>query len=176
MKIMRSIMAAAAFATLVGCSTLRTTVDYDRSANFSNYHTFAVKDVRPAKDELMARRIRTTLEAALSAKGLREDEANPDLLVVPHVRFNHETQITTYDTGWGYGWRWRRGGFGTSVSTVEKIPVGTLIVDLVDARAREMVWRGTATDTLKPKSTPQEKEKSLAKAVAEMFRGFPPAS
>jgi len=70
--------------------------------------------------------------------------------------------------------RWRRAG--PAVATVEQIPVGTLIVDLVDATAKEMVWRGTATDTLKPQATPAEKEQALTQAIAKMLEGFPPAS
>jgi hypothetical protein len=175
MKII-SILSAAAVLALAACSTLRTTADYDRSADFSKYHTFAVQGAQTVKNALLERRIKSALESELSAKGLKEDDANPDLLVVPHVRLTHETEITTFDEGWGYGWRWRRGGVGGSVSTVEKIPVGTLIIDLVDAREKDMVWRGTATDTLKPSATPQEKEKSLGEAVAKMFQSFPPAA
>jgi hypothetical protein len=84
-----------------------------------------------------------------------------------------ETEIHTYNTGWRYGWRWRRPG--PTVATVEQIPMGTLIVDLVDATAKELVWRGTATDTLKPRATPAEKEAPLSRAIAKMLEGFPPS-
>jgi hypothetical protein len=171
-----SILTAAAVVGLTACSTLRTTSDYDRSADFSKYHTFAVQDAEKAQNGLLERRIKSALEAGLLAKGLKEDDSNPDLLVVPHVRLSHETEITTFDEGWGYGWRWRRGGVGASVSKVERIPVGTVIIDLVDARDKDMVWRGTATDTLKPSATPEEKEKSLGEAVAKMLQTFPPAA
>jgi hypothetical protein len=80
--------------------------------------------------------------------------------------------IYTYDTGWAYGWRWR--GPRLATSTVEQIPLGTLIVDLVDARAKELVWRSTATDILRPNASPEEKDRALGEAVAKMFAGFPP--
>ena len=120
----------------------------------------------------MGRRIHQALTDALTARGLQEDPIAPDLWVVPHVRLSQETEIRTYNTGWGYGWRWRRGG--TAVATVEQIPMGTLIVDLVDANRMEIVWRGTATDTLKPQATPAEKEQALTQAISKMLGDFPP--
>ena len=59
-------------------------------------------------------------------------------------------------------------------STVQQIPVGTLIVDLVDANQKELVWRGTATKTLDPGSSPEEKQKHLDEAVQKMFGNYPP--
>jgi hypothetical protein len=172
----RIILAAAALTAATACasSTLRTSVDYDRSINFSKYRTFAYRDVQQLRSELVGRRIHQALTDALTARGLQENQISPDLWVVPHVRLSHETEIRTYNTGWGYGWRWRRPG--PAVATVEQIPVGTLIVDLVDATAKEMVWRGTATDTLKPRATPAEKEAALTRAIAKMLEGFPPGS
>jgi len=172
----RLILAAAALAAATACasSTLRTSVDYDRSGNFSKYRTFSYMDVQQLRNELVGRRVHQALTDALTARGLQENNFSPDLFVVPHVRLSHETEIRTYNTGWGYGWRWRRAG--PAVATVEQIPVGTLIVDLVDATAKEMVWRGTATDTLKPNATPAEKEQALTQAIAKMLEGFPPAS
>ena len=128
----RLILAAAALAAATACasSTLRTSVDYDRSVNFSKYRTFSYMDVQQLRNELVGRRVHQALTDALTARGLQENNFSPDLFVVPHVRLSHETEIRTYNTGWGYGWRWRRAG--PAVATVEQIPVGTLIVDLVE--------------------------------------------
>ena len=52
--------------------------------------------------------------------------------------------------------------------------MGTLIVDLVDASQKQLVWRGTATKTLDPSSSPEQKQASLQKALDEMFEKFPP--
>jgi|SRR5580693_6038083 hypothetical protein len=179
---------------LASCTTLRTTVDYDREVDFSKYRTFHIKNVhaqpgpgvRPpggpggpgggppvAPNDLADRRIKRALEAVLTAKGLRRDDENPDLWVVPHVRLSHETVVYSWDAGWGYGWRWRY-GLGWGAASVAEIPIGTLIVDLVDAHAKELVWRGTATDTIDPHASPQEKEQALTEAVEKMFRDFPP--
>jgi len=166
----RVLLLAAAVASLAACSTLRTSADYDRSTDFSRYRTFALKDVK-VKDDILSRRVEKTLETQLEARGLSESDA-PDLWIVPRVRLDHETQIDTF--GSGGGWRWHAWP-GWSVSTVEKIPVGTLVVDVVDARRDELVWRGTATDRLSPDATPAERDKAMDEAVAKLFRSFPPA-
>ena len=171
------ILAAAAAASVAACAstTLKTSADYDRSADFSKYRTFAIRDTGEIRNDLMERRIKNALSAGLVARGLREDATSPDLWVVPHVRLTEDVEIHSYNTGWGYGWRWRAAP-SRSVATVEKIPVGTLIVDLVDANAKELVWRGTASDTLKPKATPEEKEQALSAAISKMLATFPPAT
>ena len=62
-----------------------------------------------------------------------------------------------------------------STSTVSEIPVGTLVVDLVDGKKKDMVWRGIATDTLNPDASPEDREKKLRDVAAQLFAGYPPA-
>ena len=49
-------------------------------------------------------------------------------------------------------------------------------MDLVDANQKEVVWRGTASDTLNPEKSPEEKDKALREALAKMFENYPPRS
>jgi hypothetical protein len=64
-----------------------------------------------------------------------------------------------YDGLGGFGWRrgWGGGGFGQTTTTVEQIPVGTLVIDMYDGSSKRLVWRGMSTDTLssKPKKIPK---------------------
>ena len=167
-------VAAILAATACSSSRLSSSAVYDRNVNFSKYRTFSYLDVQRLRGELVGRRVHQALTDALMARGLQENNISPDLWFAPHIRLTREAEIHTYDKGWGYGWRWRRPG--QTVTTVEQIPVGTLIVDLVDATRMELVWRGTATDTFKPDATPAEKEEALSRAIAKMLEGFPPKS
>ena len=167
-----SLAVAASLAALAACSTLRTTADWDPARDFSKYATFAFKAVRPEPDEIVSERVKRSIESALVAKGLRRDDTSPDLKVVTHYRLRRDKQFVTYNSGWGYGWGWRGGG-GVTTTQVRNIPVGMLIVDLVDAKEKELVWRGTAADTVKD-DTPAEKEQELREAMTKMFEGFPP--
>lgn len=61
-----------------------------------------------------------------------------------------------------------------ATTRVEPTPIGTLVVDVFDARTQKLIWRGRATDTLSNK--PDKDEKKLEKDVAAMFKHFPPPS
>jgi len=115
------------------------------------------------------------VDATLASKGLRKVDDNPELWVVAHTRLSKEMQVNTYNTGWGYGWGWR-GGAGMTTSTVSEIPVGNLMVDLVDANRKQLVWRGSASKTLEPNASPEKKEKNLNEAVQKMFASYPPGA
>ncbi len=166
-----------AVAVLAACSSISTTEDYDRATNFSQYKTYEWKVVDPIQNQILEQRIKSAVEGALNSKGLRKSAEKPDLWVVPHTRLDKQTQISTYNSGWGYGWGWGGyGGMGMTTSTVSEIPVGTLIIDLVDANKKQMVWRGTATKTLEPDASPETKEKNINAAVQKMFAGYPPGA
>jgi hypothetical protein len=164
------ILSVAALA--VACSTLSTNADYDPSTDFSRYKTWDLKNDGSINNPLLAKRIETVLSGELAKKGMTRSESNPDLWVAVHGRMSKQTQINTYDSGWGYGWRW---GGGMTTSTVTEVPVGTLIVDFVDANRKELVWRGTASDTLNPEASPEKKEQNLQEAMAKLLANYPPA-
>jgi hypothetical protein len=58
-----------------------------------------------------------------------------------------------------------------STTTEQDYKVGTLVVDLYDAKTKQLIWRGSAEDTLSDKAT--KNEKNLEKGVAKMFQLFP---
>jgi hypothetical protein len=169
-------------ALVAACSSITTSADYDQSTDFSKYRTYAWKDVEPMQNQLAEARIKAAVDRALASKGLRNVESDSDLWVVPHARLSKETQISTYNSGWGYGgwggygWGARGGGMGMSTSTVNEIPVGNLIIDLVDASKKQMVWRGQASKTLDPSASPETKQKNVDEAVQKMFAGYPPGA
>ena len=50
--------------------------------------------------------------------------------------------------------------------------VGTLVVELIDTSTSKVVWRGVASGTISDKS--ENNTRQLQKAVAEMFKAYPP--
>jgi hypothetical protein len=152
--------------------------DYDKKADFSSYKTYSWAEGTPAKNPLGNQRIIAGIEAQLAAKGWQKVESNSDVVVIYSAATTTETQINTFETGgpWG-GYRWGWGGFGgygggTSTTTVQKIPIGQLVVDMADVKNKDFIWRGTASDTLSDK--PEKNQKKLEKALAKMFKNFPP--
>jgi hypothetical protein len=156
----------------VGCaSSVTTSVDYDRSIDFSRYRTYGWLQPARLGNDILERRLTTAIDRALAARGLVRSDT-PDLYVAMHGRLRKEVQYTAYDTGWGYGWR--RWGPGPTRVRREEIPVGTLFVDLVDAKDKELVWRGTATTPIDKTASAEEREAAVGEAVEKLFAAYPP--
>ena len=153
---------------LAGVAAANVTVDWDHSADFSKYKTYAITTGTPAQNPLMDQRIVQAIDENLQAKGLQKVDSpmNADLVVMYHAATGHETQLNTTDMGWG--WRWG----GMSTTTVDKIPVGQLTIDIGDAKTRKLLWMGSASDTLSDK--PEKVTKKINEVVADMFKKFPP--
>jgi hypothetical protein len=143
--------------------------DYDHAANFSQYKTYSWIGAK-ATDDLWADRITQDVDAQLAAKGWTKVESGGDATVSAFGRVRNEQTLETFYDGLG-GWRWR--GFGESTTTVENTPVGSLVVDVFDAKTKKLIWRASSTETLSSK--PEKNEKKLEKAVEEMFKKFPPS-
>jgi len=88
-----------------------TTYDYDRTANFTQYHTYAFKEGTSSGDQLIDDRIVAALEAQLRYKGLRRVDTSPDVYVEFNMSYQKEQEATAYAYGpmyggWGWGWGW----------------------------------------------------------------------
>ena len=152
----------------------KVSVDFDKEANFAAYKTYSWTTGTPAQNPLMDQRITDGIDKRLAAKGLQKVDAgaNPDLVVLYHAAVGTETELNTMNSGgyrWGYRWG---GGMGMSTTTVEKIPVGQLAVDIGDAKTKKVLWMGNAGDTLSDK--PEKNEKKINSALDKMFKKFPP--
>ncbi len=150
--------------------------DYDRGANFAQYKTYSWEHVK-TQDPLVVDRIKNSVNAALAAKGWTQVDSGADVCIVAiEITRNQQTLNTFYD-GFGGGWGWRRfggGGFGEATTTTETYKVGTLVVDLFDAKTKKLLWRGTSSETLSNNS--DKNIKNLDKGVEKMFKQFPPGS
>jgi hypothetical protein len=150
--------------------------DYDHGANFAQYKTYSWEQVK-TKDPLDVDRIKSSVNAALAAKGWTQVASGGDISIVAmEITRNQQTLNTFYD-GFGGGWGWRRfggGGFSEATTTTETYQVGTVVVDLFDAKTKQLIWRGTESDTLSNNS--DKNIKNLDKGVDKMFKHFPPGS
>lgn len=154
--------------------------DYEHGTNFTTFHTYRLVRVgdNPAVSQLYDQRIVAAIEEEFAKKGLRRVETGGDLLIGYQGSVNKETQYTTYNDGgaWGYGPRWGYGaGWGgpsMSTTTQTTIPVGALTIDMMDPAKKQLVWRGTATDTLSDK--PEKNNQKIQKAVKKLAEKYPP--
>ena len=139
------------------------------SGNFSAYHTYAwgqQKNPNQIANSIMAQEAQTQINTQLQGKGLKlvQESENPDLILVGSGGMKAETSYTAM------GMRGFGGGMGTI--TPQQNVVGTLIVDIYDLKAKQMVWRGVAQGTLNQKNS-QKNMQLLDKAVVKMFKKYP---
>jgi len=153
----------------------KVTTDYDKSANLGQFKTYMWIKEPNASNPLTNQRIVEDVNAALASKGLKLVQSDADLGVAAHTATQKQHTLDTFYDGFGGGWRWRGfGGFGTSTTTVNTYTVGSLVVDIFDGRTKEALWRGTSSKTLS--DNPEKRSESLNKAIAKMFKDFPPTA
>ena len=160
--------------TAIACSTLQVTTDYAPGTDLSKYKTFTLKPGAAAKNPIAAERFAQSLGNALTARGLRQVPDGGDLNVFAHFSLGKDTQLNTYGYGgWGGGWRY--GGMGgMQTTTVQEIPTGTVVIDLVDAKSNTAVWRGIAKDEISTKATPEERQQKADEVAQKLFENYPP--
>ena len=154
--------------------------DYDKTASFAAFKTYAHKDGTKVGQQLIDDRIVAAIDAQMAAKGFTKAESNPDVFVVYHVAFDKQKDISTFSSGYGGGYGpygWRYGGAwagGTSTTTVRDILMGTLVIDLADAKKGELAWRGIGVKEVKTDANPEKRDKSINEAVKKIFKNYPP--
>ena len=171
--------------TLAGCSSLKVSSDYNPEVDFSQYGTYywlpapdpTDKTKGPENDGLINQRIEKAVDDVLKTKGMRRvmKRADASLLVTEHINVKQKLRVNTTNYGYGYG-RWGYwGGPGYVDTRVGQYQQGTLVLDFIDAKKNELVWRGTAQSRIREMKTPAEREKSVRAAVAAILAKYPPS-
>ncbi len=173
MKLQSKIATSVGLMLLLACVSFAQQVktDYDHSANFGQYKTYSWEKVQ-TKDQLLVDRIKSAVNSALAAKGWTEVPSGGDVEVDAVETTQDQQTMDTFYNGFGGGRRWG-GGFGDATTTTETYKVGTLVVDLFDAKTEKLIWRSSSSDTLSDKA--DKNTKNLDKGVNKMFKHFPPA-
>jgi hypothetical protein len=185
----RAIRRAGLFAVLAaaGCATVQVGSDYDRSASFSNFHTFTLMHREHhahggMSNPLVVQRTEDAIKAEMTRKGytLTDDGASADFTVDFTIGSQERTDVNSYPDpyigpGWGFGRRgWWGGSYWGDNLDVRQYREGTLSIDVFDARSHRPVWHGWAKKELSRKDIDQSGE-PIRKAVAAVLEKFPPS-
>jgi hypothetical protein len=155
-------------------------VGADPNANLANYKTYQWDTPLPPGNPIIQQAIVNSIDQALAAKGLTKVTAGGDVTVVYFAATNTDVQI-------GYpSWSHAMGSGNSSGIAVgtQSWPVhkGTLVVDLVDGKTKNSVWRASATQILKDGPSgnaakdAKRVEEPIRKSVDKMFKQFPKPS
>jgi hypothetical protein len=146
--------------------------DYDHQADFNQVHTYSWIKVE-VQDPLWNTRVKRAIDDQLQKKGWQMVPSGGDADVAAFGSTHVQRSMQTWYNGFGGGWRY--GGFGNTgmaTTTEQNIPIGRLMVDIFNGNSKQLMWRSQGTDTLT--GNPEKNEKKLNKAVADMFKKFPP--
>ena len=166
---------AAAFVLLAAPGfAQKVTIDWDKDYDFMSIKTYqyvAPKEI--PMSPLMQQRVEEAIQYNLAMRGIERVEYDPDVYVTYHAQGRDEVVVHSDHYGYGYGggWgRWGMGGMGSSTSRSYTYTKGTLIFDLWDAKTKNMVYRGTISDTVDQK--PEKNEKKINKGMEKLFKEF----
>ncbi|GAC1367403.1 MAG: DUF4136 domain-containing protein [Hymenobacter sp.] len=152
-------LVAAALALLVGpsgCTTasrVGVTNDFDHAINFRAFKTWAWYPQQPKDSEggpakgyesFLDKRMRAAVASEMTQKGLTEVTTAPDIYVAYSARVEDKQQVSPYYNGLGYPYGYGYGGYyGRNYPSVTQYKAGTVVIDIIDARRKELAWRGT---------------------------------
>lgn len=178
-----------AAALLAGCASNAPRIDFDSSADFASYRTYAFISDKPlmrAPDSgphspLLEGRLMRITDDAMQARGYTK-VSNPeaaDFAIGFTVGSRDKIKVNSYPAsyrpyygGWGWG-----GGYyaGASTTSVSQYTEGTLAVDIYDVASHKPVWHGVAekriTDAMR--RNPSE---AVTEILNEIYAGYPPGS
>ncbi|HSB44920.1 MAG TPA: DUF4136 domain-containing protein [Nitrospira sp.] len=178
--------------SMVACETAKVGYDYDPSANFSDYHTYewAVPKQEKTGDRRADSpdvdiRIRTAVGAQLHLKGYTKPQnKQPDFYVAYHIGVNSMSldSSTQYFSEGMTGHPFTYSADTRTMGKKQQGPVsdkplymtGALLIDVIDASSKKLVWRGTASGEINPGLTSEERDERIRGLVHEMFSHFPP--
>lgn len=155
-------------------------VSYAKGFSFSQFKTYAWAQHGAVAHPLLAADIVGAIDQELAARGLQKVTSNPDLIIQMYGALDDD--MTMYSNDPIYG---ATGGippfdpgmngpafvgfYGNTTVTLRK---GQMVVDLIDAKAKKLVWRGMATESV-ASHDPEKLIDEVNGAISKMFKEYP---
>ncbi|MCG9791283.1 DUF4136 domain-containing protein [Flavobacterium algicola] len=160
---------------LTSCTSVRVNADYDSQVDFTQFKTYAFHKNGVDKvqvSELDKRRILRAIDDEMTKKGYTKSD-NPDMLINILTKERERLNVNQFNAGWGYGWGWRNPMFMMGGNSfVNATTEGTLYIDLIDAKKKELIWEGEGIGSLTENRS--RKEEQINEFVAKIIAQFPP--
>lgn len=170
-RIVLLLSACVSLALFSGCATTGPTIAShpDSAVAYADYKSFTmlrpaslIANHNPSATPALVRQVREETESAFLAKGLvKSQDGHADLLI--HVHGGVAEKLEVQDWGLSYG-RFARGFAGRQELSQHK--EGSLLIDVFDARTRELIWRGSAIAEVDETPAPEKLKTAVAAVVA----------
>jgi hypothetical protein len=173
MNVFRYIFTPVLIMFFISCSSINVKNDFIKDVKHTRFETFdwmsrpqaiVVDSAMPPENrKLLEQKLKKAVNAQLADRGMQQDSESPKLLIAYHVGAKAEPNTKE----WGYGHR-----PGSDI-TVRQYSDGTIILDFVDGRTRELLWRVAAFDIEDHSPTHEKVEKTINEVVQKMLEKFP---
>jgi hypothetical protein len=181
-----SLHALLSFLLVAGCclgaQAQKIHVVYDKQLNFSQFKTFAWAPHGAVAHPMLAANIVGAIEDELKQRGLQKVEinANPGLIIQVYGSIDQDSTLYSNDplynaTGGippfdpSFSGPMLTGMYGNTTVTIHK---GQLVVDLLDAANKKLVWRGMSQQNLAAHN-PNKLVSQVNTAISKMFKQYP---
>lgn len=168
-------------AGLAGCATFDVRTDWDPTVRFGTLQRYAwlepprSEEASPfADNDLLRKRVRLAVERALDERGYRQVESaeDADFLVTWSLELEERVRVNGSGVGGYYHSRRWWGGY-TAQPNVRNYQESTLVLDILDAETRELIWRGWASGIVRTRDRDRDPER-LFEGVRKILSKFPP--
>ena len=173
---MKLILFVSLLAVLSACAPqIRVYSDYDPDYDLWTYKTFdwgQKIDIEKGKNplhynELNDKRIKSAVEQQMNLRGYVLTAENPDLIAHYHIIVADQSVLATEPYGYQYSSYWTQ-----AQVNVYAYREGTLIIDLMDRKTNNLIWRGWAVSVI-DKVDPEKVEDLIKESVTKIFGTFP---
>jgi hypothetical protein len=160
-------------------------VDFDKKTDFSKYKTFKFESgkvirqlgVKDTNTTFLDQYISQAITDDLKSKGLTPSETNPDLIITYLAGAREKQQVQNYMSNPGFFYPYYRfyglnGWWGPQWNNfwVTNYEEGTVIIDMIDAKTDQLVWRAYAVSSINN----YNEQKFVSKEIGKSFKHFPP--
>jgi hypothetical protein len=171
----RRLISLSVLLALAACGGSAVFMDYNIAGLWSNYRTYnwlpepRAEDIGPlAENPANRTSIEDAVDWAMKNRGLRRDEANPDLLVAYYAGKKDAIDPSV----WGYSYS-AAGSYKDEQGPPQSYKGGTLVIDLIDAKTKELMWRGWSDGVINAPN--QEKtDNSIREVTKKIMAEYPP--
>ena len=179
-SLLRLVQLIVVASSVTACATITVGSHVERGLDFSQYRTYEwtppdalpAGDARLEEDMVFLDHVQGAVEKALASRGYRRVTfGGPDLLVHYHAAVSRRIDVNGLD-------RERGKCYDAACSArVIDYEAATLVLDIVDARTQQLVWRGWAQENLDAllsdhRRMARDVSAAVQRMVAQLPRGF----
>lgn len=156
--------------------TIQVFSDHDTAIKTDDYKTYDWLDIKAIEsknndpryyNELTDKRIKNAVNKEMETKGFALAPVKGQLELHYHIIVEDKTSVSTEPVGFIYSPYFER-----KRTNLYQYREGTLIIDIMDVKTNQLVWRGWGTDVISAK-TLKKPEEAINEAVNAIFKKFP---